>query len=43
MMKHAATVVLLLCLTWDINTIAAQNGATTADKRHVRSASLSTA
>src|ERR1041385_316539 len=31
MMKHAATVVLLLCLTWDINTIAAQNGATTAD------------
>jgi feruloyl esterase len=31
MMKHAATVVLLLCLAWDIDTIAAQNAATTAD------------
>jgi len=31
MMKQAATVVLLLCLACDIDTIAAQNAATTAD------------
>ena len=30
-MNHAAAAVLLLCLAWDINTLAAQSAATTSE------------